>query len=72
METQAVSVGEDDSMIITWTLEEDFDPTDSYITLTLPKANILYMEILDKYRESTTVEEYEFACIAGADPEKYC
>lgn len=42
-------MGKDDSMLITWTLEEDFDPNDSIISLSIPKSNIMYADILDRY-----------------------
>ena len=47
VDSKAISVGEVDDMLITWTLEEDFDPRDSYISLTVPKSNIFYMNLMN-------------------------
>ena len=67
VDTLAVNVGQEDDMVITWTLEEAFDPSDSYISLTLPKSNILYMDLMNKYTAADSP-----LCVDDGGEYKYC
>ena len=44
----ATSTGKEGDLVVVWDIEQTLDMTDSWIRLTLPKANVYYKGILEK------------------------